>query len=581
MPPSRKPKALEPLAVQRGDVVLALFGKHQWLPALVSETTDCSAPTVLIEFFGDHAVGQQPRAKLRPFADLETMSSRSQPQSAAHGRAVAEARRWLTHLSSPPLPPLPPLLPASEVFAHEEQPKVMLKLRGASSSWRINGEPVPAALLKRATLPPPDLAALPTPSFRLASSGAAAGDESLDSVSDEAFTARHAKFEKLERRGFAAHQRAVAAGQYAEPEAEQPSSSSTWRAPPPSPGAIAALSRRRAQVQASRLSRSPSKRVRGEISAQLLGQRLLVPTSIFGDDRSEGLVYEGRVVRRTRGRADCVDVTFKVDGVTCSFAATQALLWLDLSELEGATGDGSGDSGGSGGRRQAAAAAEAALVRPPRAVLAASRARIARAHACLRAAGRARWTARLGHNEAHVLLHSIVRLQLQGGAIAASLQVLQVPYLRNVQQRGQALGTCDQAKEQESEQVDDTPSAAFGPISAMDARRGDDRQQQPLRCCSAAPHHGLRARPTDPSRVWRAEQRLRGGSQQICRPITLRGRSGRPKADATSFTKGGRSARRASCVLAVLAGGAIAAQGTGSATDATGSQDKEGAGATA
>ena len=93
MPPSRKPKALEPLAVQRGDVVLALFGKHQWLPALVSETTDCSAPTVLIEFFGDHAVGQQPRAKLRPFADLETMSSRSQPQSAAHGRAVAEARR--------------------------------------------------------------------------------------------------------------------------------------------------------------------------------------------------------------------------------------------------------------------------------------------------------------------------------------------------------------------------------------------------------------------------------------------------------------------------------------------------------
>ena len=344
MPPSRKPKSLEPLAVQHGDVVLALFGKHQWLPALVSETTDCSAPTVLIEFFGDHAVGQQPRTKLRPFSDIDSISR--QPQSASYGRAVAEARRWLDHLSSPPLPPLPPLVPASEVFAHDELPKVMLKLRGATSSWRINGEPVPAALLKRATMPPPDLSALPTPSFRLASSGAVAGDESLDSVTDEAFAKRHAKFEKLERRGFAAHQRALAARKHAEPKPEQPSSS--WRAPPPSPGAIEALSRRRAEVQASRVSRSPSKRVRGEISAQLIGQRLLVPTSIFGDERNENLVYEGRVVRRTRGRSDCVDVTFKVDGVTCSFAATQALLWLDLSELEADGGSCSGPGGGPG-----------------------------------------------------------------------------------------------------------------------------------------------------------------------------------------------------------------------------------------
>ncbi len=56
-------------------------------------------------------------------------------------------------------------------------------------------------------------------------------------------------------------------------------------------------------------------RAEGSVSPlQLLGQWLLVPTSIFGDDPSANLVYEGRVVRRTRGRADRVDVKFTVDG---------------------------------------------------------------------------------------------------------------------------------------------------------------------------------------------------------------------------------------------------------------------------
>ena len=81
-----------------------------------------------------------------------------------------------------------------------------------------------------------------------------------------------------------------------------------------------------------------------------------------------------------------------------------------------------------------------------------------------------------------------------------------MPYLCNVQQRGQALVTRDQAKEQEPEQVDDTPATAFGAISAMDARGRDSRQQQPLCGSSASPHHGLRARPTDPSRIRRAER---------------------------------------------------------------------------
>ena len=86
MPPSRKHVAVEPLTVQVGDVGKAL----RTVTALVAETTACSAPTVLVEGVGDHAFGQQPRTKLRPFADLDELPSRGQPVSAAFDRAVAE-----------------------------------------------------------------------------------------------------------------------------------------------------------------------------------------------------------------------------------------------------------------------------------------------------------------------------------------------------------------------------------------------------------------------------------------------------------------------------------------------------------
>ena len=82
MPPSRKHVAVEPLTVQVGDVGKAL----RTVTALVAETTACSAPTVLVEGVGDHAFGQQPRTKLRPFADLDELPSRGQPVSAAFDR---------------------------------------------------------------------------------------------------------------------------------------------------------------------------------------------------------------------------------------------------------------------------------------------------------------------------------------------------------------------------------------------------------------------------------------------------------------------------------------------------------------
>ena len=54
-------------------------------------------------------------------------------------------------------------------------------------------------------------------------------------------------------------------------------------------------------------ARSPDRVVKlgPSCAEQLVGQRLLVPTHVFGDVPSN-LVYEGIVTQRTRGRADCV-----------------------------------------------------------------------------------------------------------------------------------------------------------------------------------------------------------------------------------------------------------------------------------
>lgn len=110
--------------------------------------------------------------------------------------------------------------------------------------------------------------------------------EAVECTDDETFAARHAPFEALERRGFMA--------------TSTPSIEEGLHAP--SHAAAEELRKCRATA-----ARSPDRVVKlgPSCAEQLVGQRLLVPTHVFGDVPSN-LVYEGIVTQRTRGRADCV-----------------------------------------------------------------------------------------------------------------------------------------------------------------------------------------------------------------------------------------------------------------------------------
>ena len=142
--------------------------------------------------------------------------------------------------------------------------------------------------------------------------------EGAERTDDVSFAARHAPYELLERRGFAAHP--CAARQL---QLRQTGSGGDAAKKGMQPSLASADEIRRRQAEAARLS-DGGKQLGKAVAVQLVGQRVLVPTAVFGDE-SSNLVFDGKVRRRTRGRAASVDITFQVDGKTNSFDAMQAL----------------------------------------------------------------------------------------------------------------------------------------------------------------------------------------------------------------------------------------------------------------
>ena len=249
------------------------------------------------------------------------LSHATAPRSAAYQRATKEANEWIEAAQSA----------AAEAISHDLDPTVALPRLEFLSEPRVAAASVLRDIGGGAAADP-RLASLPQPSFRFVTAEGAtnttepesslSSPEAIERTDDLSFEARHAPYELLERRGFAAHPCAARQLELIQTTSSGGATTKT------SPLASAEELRRR-QVEVAQLP-DGGKQLGSAVAAQLVGQRLLVPTHVFGDAPSN-FVFDGIVRRRTRSHADRVDVTFWVDGKTNSFNAMQALEWVDLS----------------------------------------------------------------------------------------------------------------------------------------------------------------------------------------------------------------------------------------------------------
>ncbi|KAL1503305.1 hypothetical protein AB1Y20_011357 [Prymnesium parvum] len=75
----------------KGEVVLALVGKHKWWPALVDRVLP-DQEALHLYFFGDHKQGAWRRSRTRPFSQLDSLSSHQRPKCPLYALALSEAR---------------------------------------------------------------------------------------------------------------------------------------------------------------------------------------------------------------------------------------------------------------------------------------------------------------------------------------------------------------------------------------------------------------------------------------------------------------------------------------------------------
>jgi hypothetical protein len=323
------------VTIEQGDVVLGRLG-HKFWPALASEVcspqaspTSCHKHRVRLIFFGDHkeltVTTGLARPAIRPFEDLARLSSRERPTCMLYETALEEARRWQ----------------ASRPMPNTSEPT---QSAADDGTWSISGAVIPHALMLRAAarrLPPRGEVPSATPSppatsrvlapsctsqLLLSNTNAldneltevdcedAASDDEEDLVDDGAFARRHAPYEELEMRGFAAHPSIGVEMHEEEPGKSVPQSSA------------------RAGSRSS-CTRKSGRSVTSPCTESLVGRQVLVPALAFPPEAlpmgCAALHFEGEVTGVTaRTRCEFLNVYFKSDHTICLFSRQQVRQWL-------------------------------------------------------------------------------------------------------------------------------------------------------------------------------------------------------------------------------------------------------------
>lgn len=342
---------------QPGDVVLAKFGKHQFWPALVAASTGNPVRLRLV-FFGDHRElsvslqqGDARRRMVRPFSDLDSLTTRERAATDMYEHAICEAQKWKASLDSADGAVL---REAVTTGRWRDDPGAPGSSQLTESEWPINGTVVPPSLMKRASalqLPrmgqPADVRDAPKPTFRVlsdttaaaalqkgrrqTSSAAAAssgsdsevcseleqlyegcndgggddddddGEGSDDDDDDSRFARMHAPLEDLEYRGFAAH-----------PNVGIPHVGST-------------------HVPKSQAAR-PTNGKEADTN-ELVGRCVRVPAAVFPLTASSLTqrtpYYDGTVVsQRRHKRQESLEVYFASDHTVCLFSRELVRQWL-------------------------------------------------------------------------------------------------------------------------------------------------------------------------------------------------------------------------------------------------------------
>ena len=383
--------------VKPGDVVLARFGKHHYWPALVTEVSaGVTSQRVTLVFFGDHkssnvSHGGAAKTVIRPFGDLDRLTSRERPATDVYKAALDEANRWQASLDSQDGAVLREAV-AKGHWANEEPPE-------AEADWQINGAAIPQHLMQRAaalklpnaaqpTMPnrvsppatfrvlPPTMAppppALHPPTARKAASArgsttgstaAVAGSHSADgehnvasagagddeeeveeSSCDSRYERLHAPLEQLEYNGFAAH---PMIGHHLHGDGAD--------GPPPlvhSDGSECGGSGRSGGGGRGGASSGAG--------SSLVGRSVSVPAVAFPMGLQPGMrsaaallstYFHGVVTAAKKQKTaprDVLEVYFATDHSTCLFSLAQAQQWL-VPEPANAASRSSGGGSGSGG----------------------------------------------------------------------------------------------------------------------------------------------------------------------------------------------------------------------------------------
>ena len=399
-----------PTPLSAGEVVLGRLGKHQFWPALASRAAaGAPASAVRLIFFGDRKElvvcnrdSRQGRPAIRPFGDLDSLTSRERSNSELFRVALEEAERWRASAGT--------AAEACSIFKEEEEAPE--EGEGGADGWKINGEVVPRSLVLRAAalkLPRWDAPApmkrpsLPVASFRVVAppallsptgarpGGGASTDGEAEGASepddDDTFDRRHAAYEDLEYRGFAAH---PDIGSHSHDDEHDDDSGcfgswpTTWPAPlltdsscigsdgsgSPCAGGAARRKRKAPEGGGGGGGRGRKRKSTGGSAEELealVGQLVRVPTLAFPSlvlPSSATPFYDGRVTRveRVPKKKPMLEVYFSGDHTTCLFAHAQVLTWLVTPAQRG----GDTDHPPPPSSRTGAAAAAASAAAPQR-----------------------------------------------------------------------------------------------------------------------------------------------------------------------------------------------------------------------